>query len=71
MPHPGVDQTYLLNNQYKNASNLNKRIQLHARFSTNAYGWRPWVFDHALQAPAQARVMKPISLLVYNQSLVQ
>jgi ubiquinone/menaquinone biosynthesis C-methylase UbiE len=31
--------------QYRNASNLNARIQLHARFSTNKYGWLCWVFD--------------------------
>ena len=58
MTHAGTDQAYLLNEQYKNASNLNKRIQLHARFSTNAYGWHPWVFDHALRAPANARVLE-------------
>jgi hypothetical protein len=28
---------YLLTNQYKNAANLNARIQLHLRFSTNKY----------------------------------
>ncbi|MEZ4661459.1 MAG: class I SAM-dependent methyltransferase [Caldilineaceae bacterium] len=58
MTHSGVDQSYLLNDQYKNASNLNKRIQLHARFSTNVYGWHPWVFDRALRAPANARVLE-------------
>lgn len=54
----GTDQSYLLNDQYKDAANLNKRIQLHARFSTNRYGWHPWVFDYALRAPDNARVLE-------------
>ena len=37
---------YLLNQQYKNGANLNARVNLHARFSTNPYGWFHWVFDH-------------------------
>ena len=41
----GLDQDYLLTKQYHNAANLNARIQLHARFSTNDYGWHPWIFD--------------------------
>ena len=39
------NQDYLLNQQYKNASNLNARIDLHRRFSVNPYGWHRWVFD--------------------------
>lgn len=46
-----ADQAYLLNDQYQNGSNLNARIQLHARFSTNAYGWQRWVFDQFKLAP--------------------
>lgn len=37
---------YLLNQQYKNAANLNARVNIHARFSANPYGWFRWVFDH-------------------------
>lgn len=33
------DQTYLLNEQYKNSANLTARIQLHERFSVNTYDW--------------------------------
>jgi len=43
--NPKTDRNYLLNNQYRNASNLNARIQLHQRFSVNRYGWLRWVFD--------------------------
>jgi ubiquinone/menaquinone biosynthesis C-methylase UbiE len=39
-----ADQSYL-REQYKNAANLNDRIQLHQRFSTNPYDFHMWVFD--------------------------
>jgi SAM-dependent methyltransferase len=51
-----TDRGYLLSDQYKNASNLDARIQLHRRFSTNPYGWMLWVFEH-LQLGAQARIL--------------
>lgn len=40
------DSQYLRREQYHNADNLNARITLHKRFSTNQYGWFIWVFDH-------------------------
>lgn len=40
-----TSQSYLLNDQYRDATNLNTRIQFHARFSTNKRGWNRWVFD--------------------------
>lgn len=39
------DQNYLLNKQYKDASNFNARVELHRRFSVNQYGWHRWIFD--------------------------
>jgi SAM-dependent methyltransferase len=39
---------YLKAEQYRDAGNLNARIALHARFSTNKQGWFSWVFDHLL-----------------------
>jgi ubiquinone/menaquinone biosynthesis C-methylase UbiE len=39
------NQDYLLNQQYKSAANLTSRVNLHAHFSTNPYGWYRWVFD--------------------------
>ncbi|GAC1389943.1 MAG: hypothetical protein NVSMB38_05860 [Ktedonobacteraceae bacterium] len=44
-------QSYLLNEQYKDATNLNARIQLHERFSTNPYDWQRWVFDQIKTGP--------------------
>ena len=52
-----TDQSYLLNEQYKTAANLNKRISLHNRFSTNPYGWFKWVFDN-FHLPAMCRILE-------------
>jgi len=43
--------------QYRDASNLNARIQLHARFSTNKCGWHRWAFDQ-LDLPPQCRILE-------------
>ncbi len=40
-----TDTDYLRNDQYKDASNLEARIQLHARFSTSPQDWFGWLFD--------------------------
>jgi ubiquinone/menaquinone biosynthesis C-methylase UbiE len=50
------DQTYL-REQYKNAANLNDRINLHVRFSTNRYDFHMWVFDQ-LKLAADSRVLE-------------
>ena len=44
-------QKYLLTHQYHNASNLNARIYLNDRFSTNPQHWQRWVFDQFHIAP--------------------
>jgi ubiquinone/menaquinone biosynthesis C-methylase UbiE len=54
---PGLDRQYLLTKQYHNAANLNDRIQLHARFSTNTDGWHPWIFGQLKIAP-RSRVLE-------------
>ena len=45
------NQEYLLTEQYQDESNLNARIQLHDRFSTNKYGWHRWVFNQLSLSP--------------------
>ena len=40
-----TDQDYLCSEQYQDASNLNTRIQLHTRYSTNPMGLMPWIFN--------------------------
>jgi len=52
-----IDQIYLLNDQYKDATNLDARVRLHLLFSTNQYGWQRWCFDR-YTLPAQARVLE-------------
>jgi len=41
-----VDPEFLKNNQYHSAVNLNYRISLHERFSTNATRWADWIRRH-------------------------
>ena len=51
------DSTYLLKKQYRDDSNLNARIDLHRRFSTNSYDWFHWIFDH-FDIPPAVRVLE-------------
>lgn len=53
----GIADTQFVTGQYQNAKNLNARIQLHRRFSTNKYGWHRWVFDQFSFLP-QSRVLE-------------
>jgi ubiquinone/menaquinone biosynthesis C-methylase UbiE len=52
-----ADQEFLRSEQYRDASNLNARIQLHARFSTNRYGWFRWLFDQ-LRLPGLCDILE-------------
>jgi SAM-dependent methyltransferase len=53
-----TDQTYLKTDQYRDAGNLNARIEIHQRFSTNPQGWFPWVWDTLEKLPQQAQVLE-------------
>lgn len=44
--------------QYSTSANLDARIRLHAGFSTNHYGWLPWVFDQLLALPPTATLLE-------------
>lgn len=46
-----------LNCQYRDSTNLDARISLHERFSTNPYDWFLWVFDH-LEIQPMARILE-------------
>ena len=52
-PDPHVSR---LRRQYVDGRNLNARVELHRRFSTNPYGWTRWVLDQLELAP-EARVL--------------
>ena len=43
--------------QYRDASNLEARIALHERFSTNPYGLPRWIFDH-FELPDGATILE-------------
>lgn len=47
----------LVAEQYKTSVNLDARIQLHDRFSTNKYDWILWVFDQ-FNLPATAQILE-------------
>ena len=53
-----TDQQYLKADQYKDSSNLDARVALHKRFSTNPYGWCRWVFDNLLKLPRSAKILE-------------
>jgi ubiquinone/menaquinone biosynthesis C-methylase UbiE len=53
-----TDPQYLKTDQYKDSSNLDARVEIHKRFSTNPYGWMLWVFDHLLTLPANAKILE-------------
>jgi ubiquinone/menaquinone biosynthesis C-methylase UbiE len=44
--------------QYQDDRNLNARSALHARFSTNPYGWHRWTFDHLTVLPKRTRILE-------------
>jgi SAM-dependent methyltransferase len=53
------DKQYLTTRQYRDASNLNARGTLHARFGSNPYPWFRWLFDQLLTiAPGDARILE-------------
>jgi len=53
-----TDQHYLKTEQYKDSSNLNARVEIHKRFSTNPYGWYNWVFDTLVKLPFNAKILE-------------
>jgi ubiquinone/menaquinone biosynthesis C-methylase UbiE len=53
-----TDQQYLTQDQYKNSSNLDARIAIHRKFSTNPQGWFNWIFDTLTQLPADSKILE-------------
>ncbi len=52
-----IDDPNYVHHQFQNASNLNVRIALHQRFSTNPYPWQRWLFDQ-INLTAPCRVLE-------------
>lgn len=53
-----TDQQYLTTDQYKDSANLDARIAIHQKFSTNPQGWFNWVFDALVTLPADANILE-------------
>lgn len=53
-----TDQQYLKTDQYRDSSNLDARVVIHQRFSTNPYGWFNWVFDVLMKLPNDAKILE-------------
>jgi ubiquinone/menaquinone biosynthesis C-methylase UbiE len=53
-----TDQQYLKTDQYKDTTNLDARVEIHRRFSTNPYGWYNWLFDTLLKLPPNAKILE-------------
>lgn len=53
----GQDREYLLSSQYKTEANLNARLALHQRYSTNPYPFHRWLYDQVTLAP-DARILE-------------
>ena len=65
-----TNPNYLKNYQYYDSQNLNARINLHRRFSTNNQDWFRWVFDQfALPTPAQILELGCGSGLLWKMNL--
>jgi SAM-dependent methyltransferase len=64
----------VIQQQYQNASNLNARMALHRRFSTNPAGWFAWYLDQ-LEIPETCRILElgcgPASLWKENLERVE
>jgi ubiquinone/menaquinone biosynthesis C-methylase UbiE len=53
-----TDQQFLKTDQYRDSTNLDARLKIHRRFSTNSYGWFNWVFDTLLKLPMDAKILE-------------
>lgn len=53
-----IGSQQFLSDQYLNASNLDKRIALHLRYSLNKMGWYEWLFDQLLPGAPNSNVLE-------------
>lgn len=53
-----TDPDYLKTDQYRDSTNLDARVVIHQRFSTNPYGWFNWVFDALTRLPDSTRILE-------------
>lgn len=53
-----TDPQYLKTDQYRDSTNLDARLEIHRRFSTNSYGWFRWIFDTLEKLPSSATILE-------------
>ena len=53
-----TDPQFLKTEQYRDSANLDARVLIHERFSTNSYGWFHWIFDTLIKLPEQAEILE-------------
>jgi ubiquinone/menaquinone biosynthesis C-methylase UbiE len=53
-----TDPQYLKMDQYRDSTNLDARLVIHRRFSTNPYGWFHWIFDTLEKLPEHANILE-------------
>ncbi|SRR6266496_4514100 len=53
-----TDPQYLKTDQYRDSTNLDARVVIHQRFSTNSYGWFHWIFDTLKKLPEKAVILE-------------
>lgn len=53
-----TDPQYLKSDQYRDSTNLDARVVIHQRFSTNPYGWFHWIFDILGKLPERAEILE-------------
>ena len=53
-----TDPQYLKTDQYRDSTNLDARLVIHQRFSTNSYGWFHWIFDALIKVSERAEVLE-------------
>ena len=53
-----TDPQYLKTDQYRDSTNLDARVVIHERFSTNSYGWFHWIFDTLEKLPEHAVILE-------------
>jgi SAM-dependent methyltransferase len=55
---PQTDPEFLLSQEYNEASALNTRIEIQARYSLKRYGWFHWLFDQLRDIPEEGRILE-------------
>lgn len=72
MTYDLTDQNHLVRDQYRNAGNLEARIQIYS-FGANRHSWHRWLFDH-LELPDDARILEvgcgPATMWVENRDAI-